>query len=263
MQARPSAWAPFHTEELKYEPCGQPRIAAPLRTGERSAACRHPRAGLCQACRGFLPCEVRRYACAMHSERRGERATLLAQRGKGWVTAEYGMLPRSTTSGCGAKRRPASRPAGPRDPAPDRAELRAAVARRRSASVRSRSTATYSSRWRHAHGRDHRRMGCALSRRAPACFAPRRSQDAGNGSCRSDLMRHSAAACRSSISIMPRTLGRDGRQFRHDGQRRHRRGARHSGRRPILRCRLSEAYGAGAFGDRQLIAMQKSVLGLG
>ena len=42
---------------------------------------------------------------------------------RGWITAEYGMLPRATLSARAAKRRPASKRTHGRDPAPDRPQL--------------------------------------------------------------------------------------------------------------------------------------------
>jgi ribonuclease PH len=41
----------------------------------------------------------------VHRQRRGKGAALPAGKGQGWVTAEYGMLPRSTTRAAIAKRR--------------------------------------------------------------------------------------------------------------------------------------------------------------
>ena len=93
----------------------------------------------------------------------------LRGRGQGWVTAEYGMLPRAThTRG----RREAaegkqSRPQ-PGDPAPDRPLLarrdRHEGARRAADHPRLRR---HPGRRRHAHGGDHRRPGwrCALATR--------------------------------------------------------------------------------------------------
>ena len=55
------------------------------------------RARLFQACGRLVPGQVRRHPCAVHGEPlRGKAAAWLRNSGKGWVTAEYGMLPRST-----------------------------------------------------------------------------------------------------------------------------------------------------------------------
>ena len=68
----------------------------------------------------------------------------LKGQGRGWVTAEYGMLPRATTDRT-RREATAGHPVGPHagDPAPDRPRAaRRGRSARSSASARSRSTAT-------------------------------------------------------------------------------------------------------------------------
>jgi ribonuclease PH len=82
--------------------------------------------------------------------------------GKGWVTAEYGMLPRSTGE---RMRREASRQAGrphAGNPAPDR-PLAARRGRPPGAgrAADHRRLRRHPGRWRHAHRLDHRRLGRA------------------------------------------------------------------------------------------------------
>ena len=47
----------------------------------------------------------------------------LKGQGRGWVTAEYGMLPRATSERTGREARPANRAAHGGNPAPDRPQL--------------------------------------------------------------------------------------------------------------------------------------------
>ena len=84
----------------------------------------------------------------------------LRNTGKGWVTAEYGMLPRSTNTRTAARGRPrqAVRP-HPGDPAPDRPlAARRDPARRPGRAPGDPGLRRAPGRRRHAHRLDHRRL---------------------------------------------------------------------------------------------------------
>ena len=80
----------------------------------RRAAARALHPPLHPTCRRLGAGGVRRHARALHGERRGRRARVPAQQGQGWVTAEYGMLPRATHTRSGAKPPRASKAAARR-----------------------------------------------------------------------------------------------------------------------------------------------------
>ena len=123
--------------------------------------------------------------------------------GKGWVTAEYGMLPRSTHE---RMRREAAQ--GKQSGRTQ--EIQRLVGRCLRAMCRSDGAwrapdrdrlRRDPGRWRHAHRVDHRRLrGAAPMRRL---HEERRHghQARDQGSCRGDLLRHHAKASRCSISI--------------------------------------------------------------
>ena len=101
--------------------------------------------GRCPPCRRLLPGQVRRHPCAGAPPAwRKKRRPSCKGSGKGWVTAEYGMLPRSTHERMRreAARGQAVRP-HPGDPAPGRPLLaRGRAILPRWANARSSSTAT-------------------------------------------------------------------------------------------------------------------------
>ena len=129
-------------------------------------------------------------------------------RGRGWVTAEYGMLPRSTGQRSpreAGARAPGRTDAG--DPAPHRTVAprggRPGGARGAHDHCRLRR---HPGRWRDAHGGDHRRVrrprGCRL---APAGHAdgPRRESHPRSGG--GGLGRHLAGRAGAGTSTTPRT----------------------------------------------------------
>ena len=180
----------------------------------------------------------------------------LRGKGEGWVTAEYGMLPRATHTRTRARsraRQAVRAHAG--DPAPDRprAARRASICTR-SASARSRSTATCCrptaarapprspARFVALHRRD--RAGC---RQASARQRVRSSGD------RRGVGRHRTAACPCSTSTTPRIRAlRHRHERRHDRRRRLRRAAGHRGRPAFRRDELDALLALAAQGIAEL-----------
>ena len=150
---------PLHTTQAP-EQCPH----ASIETQTRRASPRLLRARGLHACRGLLPDQVRPHPRAVHGERsRSACRPGSSGRGKGWVTAEYGMLPRATTErtrreACG---RQAVGP-HPGDPAADRPQParrgRSRSARRAPDHDRLRR---HPGRRRHPHRRHHRLVGRA------------------------------------------------------------------------------------------------------
>ena len=131
----------------------------------------------------------------------------LRGKGQGWVTAEYGMLPRATHTRSAreaaqgqADRAHAGDPAADRPLAARGAQSRRA--RRAHGHARLRRAA---GRWRHAHGVDHRRL-C----RARRCLREARAASAASASPAAwpggrGVGRHRRRPGRCSISTTPRT----------------------------------------------------------
>ncbi len=154
-----------------------------------------------------------------------------ARPGEGWVTAEYGMLPRATHT----PRRPrggarqAVRPhAG--NPAPDRPQ----PARRGGPQGDGRDDdharlRRAERRWRHALRRDHRRLCGAGAGASANCGAHQRAEGRpADRPGRRGVLRHVARACRCSISITPRIPRADAdANFVLTDARRHRRDPGH------------------------------------
>ena len=151
-------------------------------------------------------CGLAKRMCCARRRLEDKPPPWLRGQGKGWVTAEYAMLPRATTHPH-APRIDRRQGLGPHagNPAPDRPLLarrrRSAAPRRTPDHARLRCAA---SRWRHADSGDHRRLD-RLERLPemddPALDSARQS-DARAMSRRSPAA--SSRARRCSISIMPR-----------------------------------------------------------
>ena len=162
----------------------------------------------------------------------GRVPPFLRGQGQGWVTAEYGMLPRAThTRGDReAARGQAVRPhAG--DPAADRPQPARGDgpqgARRDDDHARLRRAER---RWRHALRLDHRRLGRAVARAAQAGRHQRAQGRAADRAGRRGLVRPRRAARRCSISTTPRTARADAdANFVLTDARRHRRDPGHGG----------------------------------
>ena len=123
-----------------------------------------PRARRLQTRRRLVPRALRRNACAVHRDTRGKPCRPGWGAGKGWVTAEYGMLPRSTIDR--TRREAALGKQSGRTQEIQRLigrSLRAVVdlagARREADHLRLRR---HPGRWRHAHRGDHRKLDGAL-----------------------------------------------------------------------------------------------------
>ena len=208
---------------------------------------------------------VRRHAGAVHRARRGEGAAVPSGKGEGWVTAEYGMLPRATNTR--SDREAARGKQSGRTQEIQRLigrSLRAVVdlarARRAHDHARLRRAA---GRRRHAHRGDHRRLrraADAVSLAAGAqgklaALAAPRLRRRGVGRHR---RRHAAARPR-----LRRGLGLRHRHERRDDRRRRlRRGAGHRRGRAVLARRDRRAARARRAGHRaSCIAAQREALG--
>ena len=130
----------------------------------------------------------------------------LRNTGRGWVTAEYGMLPRSTHTRTD-REAARGRQIGPHpgDPAPDRPQPargdRSRRARRAPDPDRLRRAA---GRWRHPHRRDHRQLCRALPGARETGAGGLLPSAAAHRQRRRDLLRHLRRHGRCSISITPR-----------------------------------------------------------
>ena len=127
-----------HDDRRRPRPLLRPRARRPAPDDDR--------AGLRQAGGRLGAHHPGRDARDLHGVGAGERAALDGRPGRGWVTAEYGMLPASTGDRKAARHlQGQARRAQRRDPAPDRPlDPRRRSTSRRSASARSTSTATCS-----------------------------------------------------------------------------------------------------------------------
>ena len=130
----------------------------------------------------------------------------LRNTGRGWVTAEYGMLPRSTAyphrprgGARQAERAHAGNPAADR-PQPARRH-RPRRARRAPDPHRLRRAA---GRWRHPHGGDHRQLCRAVSGAGETRRCRAAGVDAARRQRRGDLVRRVRRGRRCSTSTMPR-----------------------------------------------------------
>ena len=189
----------------------------------------------------------------------------LRNSGKGWVTAEYGMLPRAT--GERMKREAASRQAErphPGNPAPDRPF--AACSRRSEGTRRTPDLdrlRRHPGRWRHPDRLDHRRLDCAA--RLPRLDgSPQHDQgrEGPEGPYRRDLLRH----LRQPAGDRPRLPGGLGsgnrRQFRHD--RLGRASSRSRAPPKASRSRRKNSARCSALaknGISELVTMQKQAIG--
>ncbi len=162
----------------------------------------------------------------------------LRNSGRGWLTAEYGMLPRATHTR--TRPRGGERPAGRAhagNPAPDRQ-----VAARLHRSRRHRRTHHHdrlrraAGRRRHAHGRDHRRLrgarGCRGHADGPR---PARAQSPARPD-RGRLGRHRRRRRGARSRLRGGRGGRDRHECRDEFRRRLHRGAGH-GRGPCVPAR--------------------------
>ena len=143
-----------------YDPVFQHPIPAPQWPCRRSVARSAHRAALHTPCRGLGAVLRRDHACCAPPASRRRCPAFLRGKGEGWVTAEYGMLPRATHTR--APREAAQGKQGGRTQEIQRligralrAVRRPAGARRAHHHARLRRAA---GRRRHAHGGDHRRL---------------------------------------------------------------------------------------------------------
>ena len=127
--------------------------------------------------------------------------------GEGWVTAEYGMLPRSTGPHAARSGQGQTIRTHPGNPAADRPQSargdRPAKTRRAHHTARLRCDP---GRWRHAHRQHHRRF-CRAARRGE--FPDEQGVAAGNaaqGFCRRHLGRYLSGQAGCSTSTTPRIL---------------------------------------------------------
>ena len=164
--------------------------------------------------------------------------------GKGWVTAEYGMLPRSTTTqeparGVGRQgRRPhagdpaADRPLAARRHAPRGARRAHDLGRLR----------RHPGRRRHAHGVDHRRLRRARAR-APedARAEPDRRRCPIARLRRGHERRHRGGRAAARPRLRGGLARRRGHEHRPDRRRAVHRGAGHGGGRPVRPRRAAVA----------------------
>jgi len=116
----------------------------------------------CEICEGSCFVKFGDYPRIGHRHAGGRFAAVAQRQARGWVTAEYGMLPRATSE---RTRREASsareRAARSRSSVSSGVSLRAVLDLRRSASARSRLIATYPGDGGTRTAGDHRRMGGA------------------------------------------------------------------------------------------------------
>ena len=156
--------------KLQIDPALLGKQGTDLRSDGRAAdqlRPRHDHPALHQARRGLGADRGRRHQGDLHGQRRGARAAVPEGQGRGLDHAEYGMLPRATTTRTQreATQGPALGP-HPRDPAPDRPL--AARGGRHEGARRAHAVGGLRrdpGRRRHAHGLDHRRVRGAGARR--------------------------------------------------------------------------------------------------
>ena len=149
---------------------------APLRTHPRCDARRHPRTRRRQICRGLVPRQIRRHACAVHRDHRGTGAAVAAQQRQGLGhrrirhAAALDPYPHRPRGGARAAKRP-----HPGNPAPDRPQLaRGDRPRRHGRATDQDRLRRASGRRRHTHGGDHRQLcrappGAGQAGRPPDC----------------------------------------------------------------------------------------------
>ena len=143
-----------------------------------------------------MPDRMRRYARAVQRQHRGQGAAFLKGSGQGWVTAEYGMLPRATNT---RNRREAA--AGKQSGRTQEIQrligraLRAGIDRRVGRTPDRHRLRRHSGRWRHALRLDHRRLGGAASGGEQASEGGHHLDRPDHGQCRRRVLRH---LCRSA-----------------------------------------------------------------
>ena len=165
----------------------------------------------------------------------------LRNTGKGWVTAEYGMLPRATST---RTQREASRRQGRRPHAGDSAADRPvaalghqpAGARRADDLDRLRR---HPGRRRHAHGVDHRRVRRAGAGAREAARARRHPDDSADRLRRRHQRRHRRRRAAARSRLRRRLARRSRHEHRQDRRRPVHRGAGH-GRSAAVRPRCAQ-----------------------
>ena len=187
----------------------------------------------------------------------------LRGKGRGWVTGEYGMLPRATHTR-GRREAAGGKQTGPDpgDPAADRPlparRRRPRGARRAPDHARLRR---HPGRRRHPHGGDLRRLGGASARggRAHRQEADRGRPDPAEGG--GGELRHPRRSRGARPRLCRGQLGRLRRQFRAHRRRQAGRGADHRGGRVFRRGRAAAALRLARIGCAEIFAAQDKATG--